>query len=314
MKISEMCLVLTCLILLCALVAGCSMIGSPRENSTKMKILVTVLPEAGYIQAIGGDRVEVFVAVPPGADPHTFEPSARDMVKFSDADIYFTLGKGMLPLEDNLVSRLSSMNPRMAVAETTPGIELLLGSDEHGEGTREENQTLGAGYTGNSHEVPDPHIWVSLKNTPVIVNHIYDALTRIDPANAPYYQANRDTLLANISQMDNEVSKVLEKTPRKKFIASHASWGYFARDYGMTQVVIGQPGKEATSKDIETLIRTAREEGITIIVTEPQYSRKAADMISDAINGSVVMVDPLAPVMPQELQRLAHVLSGNGPK
>ena len=79
-------------------------------------------------------------------------------------------------------------------------------------------------------------------------------------------------------------------------------------------MVIGQPGKEATSKDIETLIRTAREEGITIIVTEPQYSRKAADMISDAINGSVVMVDPLAPVMPQELQRLAHILSRNGPK
>ena len=69
-----------------------------------------------------------------------------------------------------------------------------------------------------------------------------------------------------------------------------------------------------TSKDIETLILTAREEGITIIIAEPQYSRKTADMISNAINGSVVMVDPLVPVMPQELQRLAHVLSGNDPK
>ncbi len=70
--------------------------------------------------------MEVFVAVPPGADPHTFEPSVKDMEKFADADIYFTLGKGTLPFEDNLVARLSSMNPRMKVVETSSGIESAL--------------------------------------------------------------------------------------------------------------------------------------------------------------------------------------------
>ncbi len=57
------------------------------------------------------------------------------------------------------------------------------------------------------HESPDPHIWVSLKNTRVMINHMYDALAGADPAYAPYYQANRDTVLANITLMDNEITQ-----------------------------------------------------------------------------------------------------------
>ncbi len=312
MKSVEIALVVTCLIVISALVAGCSMTEPHKENSTKIKVLVTVLPEAGYVQAVGGERVEVFVAVPPGADPHTFEPSARDVVDFFDTDIYMTIGRGLLPLEDNLVSRLSSMNPRMKVVETAPGITLLLSEDEHEEGNHADNQVPGAGAEAHSHEGPDPHTWVSLKNAPVMVNHMYDALVSVDPANEPYYHANRDKYLTNITLVDNEIMEVLNKTPGKKFIASHASWGYFARDYGLTQVVIGQPGKEATSKDIESLIRAAHGEGITIIIAEPEYSRRAADMIANSINGSVVMADPLAPEMPGELQKLAKVLSRAG--
>jgi zinc transport system substrate-binding protein len=312
MKSITIALLLTCLIIIGAFGAGCSLTGPPRQNSSQIKVLVTVLPEAGYAKAVGGERTEVLVVVPPGADPHTFEPSVKEMEKFSDADIYFTLNKGTLPLEDNLVTRLSSMNPRMKVIETAPGIEFLSGQEEQDEVKNEENQGSGATVAGHSHEGLDPHVWVSLKNTKLMVNHMYDALASADPAYAPYYLANRDTILANITLMDNEITSMLNKTPRKKFIASHASWGYFARDYGLDQVIIGKPGKEATSKDIEMLIRMAREENITLIITEPQYSRKAAEMIANSINGSIVIADPLAPDMPQELQRLAITLSRTG--
>ena len=307
MKVTRIALIFALLMGISAFLAGCSLNTPPVEESAKIKILVTILPLAGYVKAVGGDRVEVFVAVPPGADPHTYDPSARDMVAFSNADLYFTLGEGILPLEDTLASRLSPMNPRMKVIGTSAGIELLTGEEEHGE---IQDHTVEAGE--HSHEGTDPHIWVSLKNIPIIVNHINDALVTLDPAYEPYYKANRDSFLKNITIMDNEVSTMLEKTKEKQFISSHASWGYFARDYGLTQVVIGHPGKEVTSKELETLIRDARNNGISIIVTEPQYSHRAADMISDSINGSVVVADPLAPDMPQELQKFAKLLSGNG--
>jgi len=305
-------LAITSLVILSALLAGCSMTEPPTENNAKIKVLVTVLPEAGLVRAVGGDRVDVYVAVPPGADPHTFEPSAQDMVRFSGTNIYFSLGKGLLPFEDNLVSRLSAMNPGMKVVETSPGIVLLAGEDFHNTGPRGEDNATVAEAAGPSHEGPDPHIWVSLKNTPVMVDHIYRALSSVDPVHATYYQANRDAFLANISLRDSEIQMMINKTPQRKFIASHASFGYFARDYGLTEEVIGQPGKEATSMEIETLIRTAREEGISTIVAEPQYSRKAADMIAGSVNGSVVISDALAPDMPQELRKLAIALSGTG--
>jgi len=308
MKITGTILILSCLIGISVFWAGCSMNAPPVEHSTKIKVLVTVLPEAGFVNAVGGDHVEVFVAVPPGADPHTYEPSARDMVEFSDADLYFTLGKGILPLEDNLVSRLSSMNQGMKVVELSQGIDLLTEEDTHG-----KIPDPPVGTVKDSHESPDPHIWISLKNIPVMVNHMSEALITLDPANEPYYKTNQDAFLANISITDRDIRTMLEKTQGKQFIASHASWGYFARDYGLRQVPIGQEGKEATSKEIESLIGNARNNGITIIVTEPQYSRKAADMISNSINGSVVEVDPLSPDVPGELRKLARILSGTGP-
>lgn len=306
MKITRIILIFTLLIGIGTFLAGCSMNTPPVEESARIKVLVTILPMAGYVKAVGGERVEVFVAVPPGADPHTYDPSARDMVAFSNADLYFTLDEDILPLEDTLASRLSAMNPRMKVIATSEGIELLTGEEEHGE---IQDHVVETGE--HSHEGTDPHIWVSLKNIPIIVNHINDALVILDPAYEPYYKANRDSFLKNITIMDNEVSTMLEKTKEKQFISSHASWGYFARDYGLTQVVIGHPGKEVTSKELETLIQDARSNGISIIVTEPQYSHRAADMISDSINGSVFVADPLAPDMPQELQKFAKVLSGN---
>ena len=307
MKVSGIILLLIFFIGISVFLAGCSRTEIPGETSAKIKVLVTVLPEAGYVKAVGGDRVEVFVAVPPGADPHTFEPSARDMVEFSDADIYFTLGKGILPFEDNLVTRLSTINPRMKVVETAQGIDLLAGEEHH-----ENSQDAATGATGASHESPDPHVWVSMKNIPIMVDHITVALSTIDPAYAPYYKEKRDAFLANITLMDAEIRSMIEKTPEKQFISSHASWGYFARDYGLGQVTIGQPGKEATSKEIESLIREAADNNITIIVTEPQYSRKAAEVIASSINGSVVVADPLAPDTPRELQKLAKLLSRTG--
>lgn len=312
MKSAEIALIVSCLVVMCALLSGCSMPVPPTENATQIKVLVTVLPEAGYVQAVGGDRVKVFVAVPPGADPHTYEPSARDMVEFSEADIYFSLGKGILPFEDNLVSKLSSMNPRMRVIETARGIDLLTGEDQHNEENLENNQDTGIAIEGHSHDGPDPHIWVSLNNSKIMVNHIYDALATSDPAYASYYKDNRDSYLKNLTSMDTNIRTILENAPGKQFISSHASWGYFARDYGLTQVVIGQPGKEATSKEIETLIREARDNGITIIVSEPEYSRKTADIIANSINGRVVTDDPLSRDIPGELKKLATELSGDG--
>lgn len=310
MKIPVIIPVIIALLVVSTLVAGCLTTDTRADNITRIKVLVTVLPQASYVQAIGGEKVEVFIAVPPGADPHTFEPSARDMARFSDADIFITLGKGMLPLEDNLVSRLASINPGMKVVETTPGITILYGD---GVGGEEDHEAVNASYAVpqiHSHEGPDPHIWISLKNAPVMADHVYEALAVIDPDNRPYYLANRDSLLVNLSSAEKDVAGLLESSPGKKFITTHASWGYLARDYGLTQVVIGHPGKEATSKDIEDLIRLAREDNITLIVTEPQYSRKAAEVIAESVNGSIITVDPLAPDMPQEIRKLARAISG----
>jgi zinc transport system substrate-binding protein len=146
-----------------------------------------------------------------------------------------------------------------------------------------------------------------------MAQHIYEALASVDPLSEPYYRVNRDAVLANITAMDSEITRILDKIPQRKFISAHGSWGYFARDYRLTQVVIEQSGKEPTAKDIETLINAAREEGTNIIITEPEFSRKAADVIASSINGSVITADPLAPEIPDEIRTLAMALSRTGP-
>jgi zinc transport system substrate-binding protein len=262
------------LLLAASLIAAAEGCDRGAETTGKTAVAVTILPQAGFVEAIGGDRVEVVVMVPPGASPHTYEVTPDQMTKLSNAKMYAKVGS---PVEFELawMDKLIAVNKSMLVVDCSRGIDLTASQDPDEPGL-------------------DPHIWLSVKNATIMVQNICDGLVQVDTANKAYYEANCAAYLEKLTELDSDLAADLSGIANRSFIVFHPAFGYFARDYNLKQIAVEQGGKEPDADYIIRLIEEAKKYGIRVVFVSPQYSTKSAESIAKEIGGQVVIIDPLA--------------------
>lgn len=254
----------------------------------KVNCVVSVLPEKTFTEAIGGNKVNITVMVPPGQEPHTYEPKPSQMRKISKADLYLALG---VPFEDSWLPKLTNQNSNMQVVDVGKGIARVEIAKNHRDGL-------------------DPHIWTSPENVKIITKNIYKTLTTKDKANSDYYKSNYEKFLTKIDETDKEIKKILGNLPKgTKFMVFHPAWGYFAKEYGLKQVAIEAGGKEPKPKQLINLINEAKKEKVKAVFTEPEFSQKAAKLIAQEVGVPVVAVSPLNPNWSQNLIALAKAIA-----
>ena len=258
-------IVILVLLLLVPLLSGC--ISQNETPSGKINVATTIAPLGDFITAVGGDKVKVTVLVPPGAEPHTYEPTPSQMKDVALADLYIMNGGGL----EFWMDKVLQVNKKMLVVDSSRGVKL---ANESGGET-------------------DPHIWISLRNAAIQVNNICSALTQVDPANKDYYGKNRDDYLQKLKTLDEELNRTFAAKSGRIFIVYHPAWTYFARDYNLDQVPILENEKEPGPKYLGSIIDLARRNNITVIFVEPQYNPKSAEVIAQEIKAKVVTLDPL---------------------
>ncbi len=267
------------LLLILIALSGCI---SQNENHAQVRAATTIIPLGEFVKAVGGERVDVSVLVPPGAEPHTFEPSPSQIRQVADADIYFKNGLGLESWMDNILK----VNPKMVVVDTARGISLITDTNE--------TSTVGAASAMSIGAV-DMHIWLSPRRAVVQVQNICDGLIEVDPAGRDYYTNNSEGYIAKLRELDSYLNSTFAGTKKKKFIVLHPAWIYFASDYGLEQVAIEVEEKEPGPRYLAEIVNHARENNITTVFVEPQYNPKMAEVIAKEINGKVVSIDDLAP-------------------
>lgn len=257
------------LVLVALLLLICSCVSqNDGFSSEKIKVVTTIAPLEEFIKSVGGDRVEVSVMVPPGAEPHTFEPTPSQMRQVAEADLYVQNGAGL----EFWMDRILQVNEEMTIIDSSKGIDFIRESPE---------------------EI-DPHIWISLRNAAVQVKNICDGLIEVDPANKEYYLQNKDSYLQNLRTIDAEFNNTFGSKEKRIFIVHHPAWTYFARDYELEQVPLMENEKEPGPKYLGEVIELARKNNITTIFVEPQFNPKSAEVIAREMNASIVTIDPLS--------------------
>jgi zinc transport system substrate-binding protein len=267
-------IVILVLLLLVPLLCGC--VSQNELPSGKINVATTISPLADFITAVGGDKVEVTVLVPPGAEPHTYEPTPTQMKDVALADLYVMNGGGL----EFWMDKVLQVNKDMLIVDSSRGVKLVNESD---------------GET-------DPHIWISLRNAAIQVNNICTALIQVDPANKDYYGKNRDDYLLKLKALDEELNQTFAAKSGRIFIVYHPAWTYFARDYNLDQIPILENEKEPGPKYLGSIIDLARRNNITVIFVEPQYNPKSAEVIAQEIKAKVVALDPLGPNYLENMQ------------
>lgn len=262
-----------------------------------IEVFVSILPQQYFVEHIGGDRVNVSVIAPPGTDPHIYEPKPGQMVKMSVARIYFAVG---VPFESVWLEKFALANPKMEIVHTETGIQKMpMASHDHdGEHASEE---------GRRHGMEDPHVWTSPPLVKIMAKNIRDALSDVDPAGKPVYDANYNAFAITIDELDMRLRNLLAdiKAP-KAFMVFHPSWGYFAKTYGLEEIPVEVAGKDPKPAQLGKLIDRAKAQSIKVIFVQPQFSAKSARTLANAIGGRVIYADPLAYDWAENLLRQAQ--------
>ena len=260
------------------------------DNSTsRLTVAVTILPQKQFVERIAGEHVDVIVLVPPGASPHTYEPTPKQMEEISKASVYFKVGSGV-EFERAWMDKLRGVNPGMTIVDSSEGIRPITGvpDDEDGGAAQDTHPIESAEETST-----DPHIWLSPKNARIMVENTYRGLAQADPSHIAEYRTNADAYITELDVVDVEITEELSQNKIRTFMVYHPAWSYFARDYGLIQIPIETDGKDTSPAGIENLILQAKEGNITVIFASPEYSTKSASMIAHEIGGSVARVSPL---------------------
>ena len=254
------------LLLVVPLLCGC--VSQDEVPSGKIRVAATIAPLGEFVEIVGGDKVVVTVIVPPGAEPHTFEPTPSQMREVAKADLYVMNGAGL----EFWMNKVLEVNKKMVIVDSSKGVALL--QESGGE--------------------MDPHIWISLRNAGLQVNNICSGLIQVDPINRDYYTKNRDNYLQKLQSLDEELSRGFISTKNKIFIVHHPAWAYFARDYGLQEVPLMENEKEPGPKYLGEVVDLAKKNNIITIFVEPEYNPKAAEVIAREMNASIIRLDPLA--------------------
>jgi len=200
----------------------------------KLQVVATTSIVADVVQNVGGDLIDLTVLMPPGTDPHTFEPTPQDVVAVANAHVVFVNGAG---LEVFLEPLLESAGVRKArVVPVSYGVELRESEGEHEE--------TGAPESGHEHGGFDPHTWFDPHNVMVWVHNIEQALSALDPANARAYAANADAYQARLRDLDVWIREQVAQVPEanRKLVTDHTAFTYLAHRYGFEQAGAVVPG------------------------------------------------------------------------
>jgi len=270
--------------------------AAPAQASDCPVVFVSIPPQAWLVKRLAGETVEVQTLLVAGANPHTFEPGARQIKKLSEASLFLTIG---MPFERLLAERAAKLNPRLAVAGVDAGIAKL-GSHAHGHD-----------HPGHlcSSEGGDPHIWLSPRLFSVMASNTAAALAQALPLPREALEQQLIRTVAEIGEVERAVRAATQALRVKTWVVYHPSWSYFAQDYGLSLLVLEEDGKAPSARHLAEVIERARAAGVRTVFAEAQYDKRPAQTLAAQLGARVETLDPLREDWPALMREAVEKLA-----
>jgi zinc transport system substrate-binding protein len=290
------------LVCLCAATLACQKkeAQAPETSHPKLTVVTTLFPLYDFARAVAGDKAEVRLLLPPGVEPHSFEPKPEDMVRVSKADLVVYTNEFMEPWA---VKMLKTIATKPVVVDASKGVALLkAGPEEEAEHANEP------GHHGGM----DPHIWLDFANAQIMVQNIADGLVAKDPANKDFYQANALAYQQELKKLDAEFKAGLSNCTKRVFLhGGHFAFGYLAKRYGLSyrsaQAI--NPDSEPTPAKIAELIREMRANGLKYLYCEELLSPATAEMIARETGATVLLLNGAHNVSKEDFDKKVSFLA-----
>ena len=279
---------LLALLMLVGALAGC---GKQNDTSKtdKLSIVTTIFPEYDWVRAVLGDKAdnaEVTMLLDNGVDLHSYQPTADDIVKISDCDLFLYVGGESDGWVDDALKNATNKNMKV--------INLL---DVLGDSVKTEEVVEGMQETEHDHdhdhskevstfedeEEKDEHVWLSLKNAEVLVNAISKSLQELDPDNRDTYAANAAAYIEKLSALDGEYQAAVDAATYKTVVfGDRFPFRYLVDDYGLRYYAafVGCSAEtEASFETVSFLAKKVDELKLPCVLTIEGAQHKIAETI-----------------------------------
>jgi zinc transport system substrate-binding protein len=278
------------LVALVIFAASCSKAPAPTDK--KPLVLVSIAPYQFLASRIGGDAIQVQTIVPPNANPHTFEPTSRQVTKMTEGNVWLRIGE---PFEDKIAPFLKERNPNLITWDLRDGIELIAETSHSCQHCCKDHL--------------DRHIWLSPKLAAKQAGDIEKILTSQWPEKETFFKENSTKLQTELLQLDAEIEALLKPLKDQTLLVSHPAFGYFCKEYGLKQLSVEYEGKDPRPRHLEKVMSEAKATQLKTALTIPQHNNKGTLLIAEKLGIQTKMIDPYSADYISTMHELAEMIS-----
>lgn len=298
--------------------------GDNASESTDQKLTVYASTFAlkSMAEEIGGDRVNVEMVIPPGADPHTYEPTSKQMTQIAEADLFLTIGHDLEPYVESMEKSLEGQN--VAFVKTAEDVTLLDASDTvhvHGEDEHSEdehaheeeghsedehaNEEEAHNEDEHDHGQYDPHVWLDPMNAVSMAEAVEAAFSEEAPDYKDEFSERLSAFKDEANTLDAELKAAVENGSKSELLVTHAAYGYLAERYGFDQLPIAglTPSEEPSQQALKRIIEEARLHDLNYIAFEDTVTPKVAEVVKQEIGAESVTIYNLESVTKEQMDK-----------
>ena len=276
----------------------------------KIRIVTTIFPEYDWVREILGDKAdsaEITMLLDNGVDLHSYQPTADDLIKISDCDLFVYVGGESDGWVEGALKSAANRDRKV--------INLL---ETLGDSVKEEETVEGMQEEEEDHEEKeyDEHVWLSLKNAKTLVGAISAALQELDPDNKDTYAANADAYGQKLSALDAEYQKAVSAGTYKTLLfGDRFPFRYLVDDYGLSYYAafVGCSAEsEASFETVSFLARKVDEGKLPCVLTIEGKNHKIAETIvqnTAGKNQKVLTMDSMQSTTSKDVANGATYLS-----
>jgi ABC-type Zn uptake system ZnuABC Zn-binding protein ZnuA len=249
-------------------------------------VVTSIFPYFDLTRQLTGSVAEVHLLLPPGASPHTFDPTPQDVAVLLEAELIIMNGG----VDKWLFALIEASGSEAVVLEVHPELEHSPPDDN-----AEIERAGELDREGHEHQGINPHVWLDPLLMEQAVDLIAEKLTEIDPGNRDFYNQERASLKFELRTLDQELSKMLRPIRGAAFVPFHDAWPHFAARYGLDLVVEIEPfpGREPSPRYVAQALELIRESDAKAVFNEAQLNPRPAEVVAESAGVGIYTLDPL---------------------
>lgn len=270
------------------------------SSNEKIQVMTTFYPMYEFTKQVVGDKGDVELLIPAGTEPHDFEPSAKDLAKISDSDVFVYNSPELETWTDNLTDTIDTKQTE--IIQASKDIKLMEGT-EHDHEEAHDHDTQEHEEHGHSHEL-DPHVWLDPALAIKEVETIRDQLSKKYLDDKAAFEKNAASYIDELKKLDEEFQTAFKDAKNKTFVTQHAAFGYLANQYGLTQEAIAgiSPDQEPSPSRLSELKHYVDDNQVKVIYFEENASSKVAETLSKETGVKLEVLNPLESLTDKQIK------------